>query len=133
PRAGQSARSALARAHRERVPRRCHPARARRSASIRHDRYRATRTHGPAPHRQRLFRAAPPQCFRRSGERRMTDEIQQLLKALHLRKIAEILDDELVLAEKEDRSYQELVVRLLRAQWHTQQENALAWRIERAR
>jgi DNA replication protein DnaC len=63
----------------------------------------------------------------------MTDEIQQLLKALHLRKIAEILDDELVLAEKEDRSYQELVVRLLRAQWHTQQENALAWRIERAR
>lgn len=63
----------------------------------------------------------------------MTDEIQQLLKALHLRKIAEILDDELTLAEKEDRSYQELIVRLLRAQWHTQQENALAWRIERAR
>jgi DNA replication protein DnaC len=63
----------------------------------------------------------------------MTDEIQQLLKALHLRKIAEILDEELALAEKEDRSYQELVVRLLRAQWHTQQENALAWRIERAR
>ena len=63
----------------------------------------------------------------------MTDEIQQLLKALHLRKIAEILDNELVLAEKEDRSYQELIVRLLRAQWHTQQENALAWRIERAR
>jgi DNA replication protein DnaC len=63
----------------------------------------------------------------------MTDEIQQLLKALHLRKMAEILDEELTLAEKEDRSYQELVVRLLRAQWHTQQENALAWRIERAR
>ena len=63
----------------------------------------------------------------------MTDEIQQLLKALHLRKIAEILDEELALAEKEDRSYQELVVRLLRAQWHAQQESALAWRIERAR
>jgi DNA replication protein DnaC len=63
----------------------------------------------------------------------MTDEIQQLLKALHLRKIAEILDHELALAEKEARSYQELVVRLLRAQWHAQQENALAWRIERAR
>lgn len=63
----------------------------------------------------------------------MTDEIQQLLKALHLRKITEILDSELALAEKEDRSYQELIVRLLRAQWHTQQENALAWRIERAR
>jgi DNA replication protein DnaC len=63
----------------------------------------------------------------------MTDEIQQLLKALHLRKITEIFDDELALAEKEDRSYQELLVRLLRAQWHAQQENALAWRIERAR
>jgi DNA replication protein DnaC len=63
----------------------------------------------------------------------MTDEIQQLLKALHLRKIAEKFDDELALAEKEDRSYQELIVRLLRAQWHAQQENALAWRIERAR
>ncbi len=63
----------------------------------------------------------------------MTDEIQQLLKVLHLRKISEIFDDELALAEKDDRSYQELVVRLLRAQWHAQQENALAWRIERAR
>lgn len=63
----------------------------------------------------------------------MTDEIQQLLKVLHLRKISEIFDAELALAEKEDRSYQEIVVRLLRAQWHAQQENALAWRIERAR
>ncbi len=63
----------------------------------------------------------------------MTDEIQQLLKVLHLRKISEIFDEELALAEKEDRSYQELFVRLLRAQWHTQQENTLAWRIERAR
>src|SRR6266540_3358344 len=44
----------------------------------------------------------------------MTEEIQQLLKALHLRKITEIFDDELALAEKEDRSYQELLVRLLR-------------------
>jgi DNA replication protein DnaC len=63
----------------------------------------------------------------------MTDEIQQLLKALRLRKILEIFDEELALAEKEDRSYQEVVVRLLRAQWHAQQENALEWRIERAR
>jgi DNA replication protein DnaC len=63
----------------------------------------------------------------------MTDEIQQLLKALHLRKIAEIFDEELTLAEKEDRPYQDLIARLLRAQWHAQQENALAWRIERAR
>jgi DNA replication protein DnaC len=62
----------------------------------------------------------------------MTDEIQQLLKVLHLRKIAEMLDEELRLAEKDERSYQELIARLLRAQWHAQQENALAWRIDRA-
>lgn len=63
----------------------------------------------------------------------MTDEIAQLLKALRLRKIAEILDGELKNAEKTDCSYQELLVRLLRAQWHFHQESALAWRIERAR
>lgn len=63
----------------------------------------------------------------------MTDEIQQLLKALHLRKIAELLDEELASADRDERSYQDFLARLLRAQWHTQQENALAWRIERAR
>lgn len=63
----------------------------------------------------------------------MTDEIQQLLKSLHLRKIAEILDEELASADQEERSYQDFFARLLRAQWHAQQENALAWRIERAR
>jgi len=63
----------------------------------------------------------------------MTDEIQQLLKALRLRKVFEIFDAELASAEKDQRSYQDFVVRLLRAQWHAQQENALAWRIERAR
>ena len=63
----------------------------------------------------------------------MTDEIAQLLKALHLGKIAEILDDELAAAAKADLGYQDFLVRLLRAQWHRQQESALAWRIERAR
>ena len=63
----------------------------------------------------------------------MTEELAQLLKVLRLRKIAEILDEELKVAEKADSSYQELLCRLLRAQWHAQQENALCWRIERAR
>ena len=63
----------------------------------------------------------------------MTDEIAQLLKSLHLRAFAEILDDELANAEKGQLSYQELLARLLRAQWHHQQESALAWRIERAK
>lgn len=63
----------------------------------------------------------------------MTDELQQLVKALHLRKVAEILDAELASAEAEERSYQDFLARLLRAQWHHQQESALAWRIERAK
>lgn len=62
----------------------------------------------------------------------MTDEIEQLLKNLHLDKMAAILDDELTHAEKKDLAYQELVARLLRAQWHHRQESALAWRIKRA-
>src|SRR4029077_290003 len=63
----------------------------------------------------------------------MTDEIAQLLKNLHLGRIAEILDEELASAEKANMGYQELIARLLRAQWHRAQENALAWRIERAK
>jgi DNA replication protein DnaC len=63
----------------------------------------------------------------------MTDEIQQLLKTLHLKKITEIFDTELSSAETEERSYQDFMARLLRAQWHHQQESALAWRIERAK
>jgi DNA replication protein DnaC len=62
----------------------------------------------------------------------MTDEIQQLLKALRLRRIGEILDSELSSAEKEQRSYQDFLARLLRAQWHANQESALGWRIRRA-
>lgn len=62
----------------------------------------------------------------------MSDEITQLLKTLRLRRIAEILNEELARAETEDCSYQELLARLLRAQWHFQQQSALAWRIDRA-
>lgn len=62
----------------------------------------------------------------------MTDEIAQLLKNLHLARIAAILDDELANAENKDLGYQELMARLLRAQYHHRQETALAWRIRRA-
>ena len=62
----------------------------------------------------------------------MTDEIAQLLKALHLGRIAEILDDELGSAQKKDIAYQELIARLLRAQWHHRQQSALQWRIHKA-
>lgn len=63
----------------------------------------------------------------------MTEEIAQLLKVLRLKRIAEILDDELKLAEKNDASYQDFLARILRAQWHRTQETSLEWRIERAR
>jgi DNA replication protein DnaC len=63
----------------------------------------------------------------------MNDEIAQLLKSLHLGRIAEILDEELQNADKSSLSNQELLARLLRAQWHRAQENALSWRIDRAK
>ena len=62
----------------------------------------------------------------------MTDEIEQLLRSLRLCKIAKIVDEELALAGKEGLSHQELLVRLLRAQWHYQQEGVLAYRIKQA-
>lgn len=62
----------------------------------------------------------------------MTDELDQLLKSLRLRKVAELLDAELKRAEKDKLSYQEFLARLLRAQWQANQEGALAWRIKRA-
>ena len=62
----------------------------------------------------------------------MKDDLDQLLRSLHLRKIAEIFDEEVKRAEKADTSYQEFVARLMRAQWQANQEAALAWRIKRA-
>ena len=62
----------------------------------------------------------------------LRDEIRQLLAALHLSKIAEILDEELKGAREKSLADEELIVRLLRAQWHDRQEKALDWRIKRA-
>ena len=44
----------------------------------------------------------------------MTDEIEQLLRNLHLKKIAAIMDDELAHAEKHQLSYGAFLARLLR-------------------
>jgi DNA replication protein DnaC len=60
------------------------------------------------------------------------DELDQLLKVLHLNKIRDIVEEELAHAEKKQLSYQELLARLLRAEWHGKQESALNWRIKRA-
>jgi DNA replication protein DnaC len=62
----------------------------------------------------------------------MNDEIAQLLRSLHLTRIAEILDAEVAKDEKKDAGYQDLLAVLLRAQWHHRQEIALAYRIRRS-
>ena len=62
----------------------------------------------------------------------MNDDIEQLLRSLHLSKIAEIFDAEVAKAEKKESSYQDLVATLLRAQWHHRQETALSYRIRRS-
>ena len=63
---------------------------------------------------------------------KMSEELEQLLKNLHLKRILEIYDEQPHAAEKEDVSYSEFLTRLLRAQWHARQESALEWRIRRA-
>lgn len=62
----------------------------------------------------------------------MNEELEQLLKNLHLKKILAILEDELKSADEHQLAYPDFLLRLLRAQWHFKQESALAWRIKRA-
>ena len=62
----------------------------------------------------------------------MTEDLEQLLKNLRLRRVLEVYEEQLKAAEKEDVSYSEFVSRLVRAQWHARQEGALEWRIRRA-
>ena len=62
----------------------------------------------------------------------MTEDLEQLLRNLKLRRVLETYDEQLRAAEKEDVSYSEFIARLLRAQWHARQEGALEWRIRRA-
>src|SRR5260370_7679060 len=61
----------------------------------------------------------------------MTEELEQLLKNLKLKRILEIYDERLRAAEKKDLSYSGFVAGLMRAQWHARQEAALEWRIRR--
>lgn len=62
----------------------------------------------------------------------MSEELEQLLKNLKLRRILEIYEEQLRAADKGDISYTEFVTRLVRAQWQARQETALEWRIRRA-
>lgn len=62
----------------------------------------------------------------------MTDELKQLLTSLHLKRILEIYDGHLKASEKEDVTYTDFLLGLLRPQWHARQEQSLEWRIKRA-
>jgi DNA replication protein DnaC len=62
----------------------------------------------------------------------MTEELEQLLKNLHLKRILEIYEEQLHAADKQDLSYTEFLARLLRAQWQSRQEGALQYRIRMA-
>jgi DNA replication protein DnaC len=63
----------------------------------------------------------------------MTDDLDQLLRSLHLKTVAAILDAEIRKAEKEGLPIKKLLARLLRAEWQARQESALEWRIAQAR
>jgi DNA replication protein DnaC len=62
----------------------------------------------------------------------MTDDIDQLLKTLKLRGMHEIVERELVRAQKTKPSYADFYARLLREQSQLQRSRSLAHRIDRA-
>lgn len=63
---------------------------------------------------------------------KMNEELEQLLKNLKLGRVLDVYPEQLRAAEKDEVSYTDFIVRLMRAQWHTRQETALEWRIRRA-
>jgi DNA replication protein DnaC len=63
---------------------------------------------------------------------RTGDDLAQLMRALHLKKVAELFAQEIKRADEEGTSHPELWARLLRAEWHARQESALAWRVKNA-
>lgn len=62
----------------------------------------------------------------------MNDDLDQLLKNLKLRRLREIISDELERAEKKKPSYTEFIARVLREEYQHQQERFLEYRIDRA-
>lgn len=62
----------------------------------------------------------------------MNEELEQLLRNLHLRTVAARLDESLAQAEQNGTPVATLLAQLLRAEWHARQQSALAWRIKNA-
>lgn len=62
----------------------------------------------------------------------MTEELDQLLSSLKLKRMHAVLEEQLRAAEQQQSSYSEFLAGLLRAQWHDKRERALEWRIKQA-
>jgi DNA replication protein DnaC len=63
----------------------------------------------------------------------MTDDLDQLLRNLRLKRVREIFDRELARATKLQSSYAELLARLLREEYLYRQEQSVAYRIQKAK
>jgi DNA replication protein DnaC len=63
----------------------------------------------------------------------MNEDLQQLLQNLKLKTIAARFDEMLAAAEQNGTPIPTLMSQLLRAEWHTRQEQALQARIDRAK
>jgi len=63
----------------------------------------------------------------------MTDDLDQLLRNLRLKRIREVLDRELARATKLQSSYVELLSRLFREEYLYRQEQSVAYRIQKAK
>lgn len=62
----------------------------------------------------------------------MNDELDQLLSNLHLKKLRALLPEALTKANKEQPSYEDFLLPLVRGEWHARQETSLAWRVKNA-
>jgi DNA replication protein DnaC len=62
----------------------------------------------------------------------VNDDLDQLIKNLKLRRIREVLQDELARAEKKKPSYSDFLARILREEYQHQQVRFLEYRIDRA-
>jgi DNA replication protein DnaC len=62
----------------------------------------------------------------------MNEELEQLLKNLRLEKVLEIVEEQSLQAGRDQTPYQEFLLRLIRPQWHANQERSMQWRIKAA-
>ena len=62
----------------------------------------------------------------------MNEQLDQLLRNLHLGKIRELLPEVLDKARTDQSDYADVLLPLFRAQWHERQQKALTWRIKSA-